>query len=241
MATVITADTVPEAQPLTDGERLTLAEYRERCAALESRGIEQRTELIRGVVRMTALPDRVFHGAPDVDLAFLLRMYALETPGTLSVGAAALDVPDELQSAVGPDQQLLILPEFGGLSRRDGEKIVGVAEFAAETANTSARTDLADKRDLYEAARVPEYFVHLVRKKSCIVFRLTDGGFEQVEFDGVFRSETFPGLHIDCDALIARDLRQALATLKLGLATPEHAAFVERLAAIRDERSGDSI
>ena len=238
MATVISADPLSAAQPLTNGERLTLAEYRERCAALQSRGIEQRTELIRGVVRVTQPPDFAFHSMPSSDLALLLRWYAMKTPGTAAGGEGALSPPDPLQSSVGPDHQLAILPECGGMRRYEGDRIVGVSEFVAETANTSARTDLADKRDLYEAAGVREYFVHVVRDQACVVFRLEDDRFRRVELDnGVFRSETFPGLHIDCDALTARDLERALATLELGLATPEHAAFVERLTAAREANS----
>ena len=243
MATVITADTVPEAQPLTDGERLTLAEYRERCAGLESRGIEQRTELIRGVVRVTEPPDNYFHAAPDADFAYLLRAYTRATPGTQSLVAGTLELPDSSQSQLGPDHLLLILPECGGQMRRcENGQVVGVSEFVVETANTSVRTDLAEKRDLYEATGVREYFVHVVRDQSCVVYRAKDGRFRPAELDnGVFRSETFPGLHVDCDALTTRDFERLVATLERGLATPGHAAFVKQLATIRDERSGDSI
>ena len=243
MATVIPADTVPEAQPLTDGERLTLAEYRQRCAALQSRGIEQRTELIRGVVRVTQPPDNFFHAAPDSDLAYLLRAYTRATPGTQSLVAGTLELPDSVQSQLGPDHLLLILPEYGGqMRRRDNGQVVGVSELVFETANMSVRTDLTDKRDLYEAAGVREYFVHVVREKSCVVFRAEDGRLGPTELDGgVFRSEMFPGLHIDCDALTGRDFERLVTTLELGLATPEHAAFVGRLAAVRGTQSGDSI
>jgi hypothetical protein len=47
--------------------------------------------------------------------------------------------------------------------------------------------------------------------------------------DGIFRSEAFPGLWLEAAAMLGGDLKQVLATLQRGLATPEHAAFVQRL------------
>jgi hypothetical protein len=51
--------------------------------------------------------------------------------------------------------------------------------------------------------------------------------------DGLYRSTVFPGLWLDPGALLARDGRRLRAVLDRGLATPEHAAFVARLAAAR--------
>ena len=42
--------------------------------------------------------------------------------------------------------------------------------------------------------------------------------------------KTFPGLWISSSALLARDYQKLMQTLEAGLATPEHAAFVEALA-----------
>ena len=48
--------------------------------------------------------------------------------------------------------------------------------------------------------------------------------------DGIYRSEVFPGLWLDPQALIRFD-RAALARgIQQGTASPEHAAFVQRLA-----------
>ena len=48
--------------------------------------------------------------------------------------------------------------------------------------------------------------------------------------DGIYRSEAFPGLWLDPQALIAGDTRSLRAVLDLGCATPEHAEFVASLA-----------
>jgi hypothetical protein len=51
--------------------------------------------------------------------------------------------------------------------------------------------------------------------------------------DGLYRSAVFPGLWLDPQALLSGDRRRVRAALEQGLATPEHAAFVARLAAAR--------
>ena len=51
--------------------------------------------------------------------------------------------------------------------------------------------------------------------------------------DGLYRSTVFPGLWLDPVALLQGDQRRLRAVLDLGCATPEHAAFVARLAAAR--------
>ena len=48
--------------------------------------------------------------------------------------------------------------------------------------------------------------------------------------DGIYRSQVFPGLWLDPVALLAGDHRALRAIVERGVATPEHAAFVARLA-----------
>jgi hypothetical protein len=49
--------------------------------------------------------------------------------------------------------------------------------------------------------------------------------------DGIFRSRVFPGLWLHADALLRLDGVQVMEVLQQGLATPEHAAFVQQLQA----------
>jgi hypothetical protein len=51
--------------------------------------------------------------------------------------------------------------------------------------------------------------------------------------DGILRSEVFPGLWLDSAAFLRRDYQQVLAVLRQGIDSPEHAAFVAKLAAAR--------
>ena len=62
-------------------------------------------------------------------------------------------------------------------------------------------------------------------------FVLRHGGYQPLApgADGLLRSEVFPGLWLDRAALLRGDLATVLAVVQLGLASPEHAAFVARL------------
>jgi hypothetical protein len=54
--------------------------------------------------------------------------------------------------------------------------------------------------------------------------------------DGIYRSKAFPGLWLDPGAIFAQDRAQRDAILEQGIATPEHAAFVAKLAKARAGR-----
>ena len=60
---------------------------------------------------------------------------------------------------------------------------------------------------------------------------LRDGRFVRLAAgdDVIDRSEVFPGLWLDPDALFAGDLDRLDGVVDLGVATPEHAAFGARL------------
>lgn len=45
--------------------------------------------------------------------------------------------------------------------------------------------------------------------------------------------KVFPGLWVHGEALLAKDYGRLMATLQQGLATPQHAEFVARLAAAK--------
>ena len=52
-------------------------------------------------------------------------------------------------------------------------------------------------------------------------------------WDGIHRSETFPGLWLDGAAMLRGDMARVLEVARQGLASEEHAAFVKRLAEAR--------
>jgi hypothetical protein len=55
-----------------------------------------------------------------------------------------------------------------------------------------------------------------------------------VRDDGLYRSRVFSGLWLDPVAFLNRDTRRLRAVIELGCTTPEHAAFVARLAVGRE-------
>ena len=162
-----------------------------------------------------------------------LMMYEDHTPGvqTMNNGSVALDDRSELQ----PDTGLRILPEYGGQTRTEPRYIAGAPELLVEVSRSSRNIDLEAKLKVYERAGVLEYVVcaaepdqviwHTRRGKKLVV--VPPGG------DGLYRSTAFPGLWLDPRALLADDFKSLLKALNRGLATPEHAAFVARLAQAR--------
>jgi Uma2 family endonuclease len=136
-----------------------------------------------------------------------------------------------------PDAALIIDPASGGQTEIavDGYAS-GPPELLVEVASSSASIDLHSKRDDYEHAGVLEYIVVVVRQGVMRWFVLNAEGRyceATAPAGGMFTSTVFPGLWLDPAALLQLDGQRLMATLRQGLATPEHAAFVQRLQAQR--------
>src|SRR5262249_26338471 len=139
-----------------------------------------------------------------------------------------------------PDGSLLILPEYGGRTRENNNgDLVGSPEVIAGIASSTESVDFHGKRDDYEREGVTEYVVIAIRQKRVFWWHLKDGKYVPLspDADGVIRSKVFPGLWLNPAALIRLDSASMLATLREGLASPEHAEFVKRLAAKRSSES----
>jgi Uma2 family endonuclease len=226
MSTVARPDatTIP---PLENGDRLSRAEFERRYRAMP--GV--RAELIEGVVYVMASPVRASrHGEPHADLITWLGVYRASTPGVRLADNATVRL--DAANAPQPDVLLLIDPARGGQARvSDDDYIEGAPELVAEVASSSASLDLGDKLDAYARNGVREYLVWRVLDRAIDWFALRDDRYEPMKpgDDGLLRSEAFPGLWLDADALLAGDLAGVLAALGRGLASPEHAAFARRL------------
>lgn len=135
---------------------------------------------------------------------------------------------------VQPD--VLLRLEQGGRSRIDAAGYVdGAPELVVEIAASSASYDLHDKLRVYRRNGVQEYVVWRVLDAELDWLVLRDGAYARLEPDeaGALQSALFPGLRLAVPALLAGDLAAVLATLQEGLASPEHATFVERLRQAR--------
>lgn len=217
------------ALPLVAGQRLGRAEFHERYEAMPQ-GV--RVELIGGVVYMPS-PVGASHSFMTSTVNFWLRWYRSRTPGLNVTDNATTALGDD--SEVQPDAALLIAPECGGRSRIVRNIIVDAPELVVEVAHSTRGLDLGAKRLDYERAGTPEYVVVTLEPAEVVWHARRDGRLERVGpgEDGIYRSEDFPGLWLDPAALFDHDDRALLAALDRGLATAEHAAFVDRLARAR--------
>jgi Uma2 family endonuclease len=214
--------------PLRSGDHLDCAKFHKRYLAMPP---EFRAELIDGVVIVSS-PTSPQHGHPHNILGTALGVYEAQTPGTRAFSNTTVWVDEN--SEVQPDNMLIVLPEFGGHLNWEGGYSSGAPEFVAEIAYSSEAYDLHSKLRLYERAGVGEYFVLLLRERQAAYFMRQNDRFQRVAaLDGAFKSQIFPGLWLDEAGMIEGDSAKVLATLQHGLATPEHADFVQRLAASR--------
>jgi len=216
--------------PLEAGDRLDAAEFHRRYAAMPH---VKKAELLQGVVYMGSPVSFDAHGRQQALLLGWLVAYAAATPGVEPADNATLRLGPE--SEPQPDALLLIRPECGGQARVKDGYLHGPPELVAEVASSSVSYDLHVKRDVYREHGVREYLVWRVRDRAVDWFVLSGAAYEPLEpgADGLLRSESFPGLWLDPEALLAGDTARVLAALQQGLGSPEHAAFAARLAAAR--------
>jgi Uma2 family endonuclease len=214
--------------PLVDGQRLGQAEFHRRYEAMPP---QTRAELVGGIVYMPS-PLSADHGESTPDVTTWLNLYRHRTPGLRLADNATVILGEYGEPQ--PDAVLRIVPEQGGTcSVNEDNYLTGPPELVVEVAKSSRPFDLGAKRTDSERAGVKEYIVvtldphevhwHVRRGRKLV--RVRPGR------DGLYRCKVFPGLWLDPAALLRGDLTGVLAGLDRGLATPEHAEFVARLAA----------
>ena len=212
--------------PLEPGDHLDQKTFHERYEAMPE---DVKAELIGGVVYMPAALRRK-HGRSSSLLLHWMYAYEDATPGVEVYDNATTIMNDD--SEPQPDACLIIRPDRGGQMRfTDDDYLAGAPEFAAEVASSTEAYDLHSKKLDYEKAGVKEYLVIALRQKKVFWFCNRDGKFEEqaVDANGYYRSSVFPGLWLDPNAIVELNSRKLLAVLREGLATPEHAAFVEQI------------
>lgn len=215
--------------PLENGDRLSREEFERRYDAMP--GLKK-AELIEGVVYMPS-PVRVDqHGAPHFDLIGWLANFRWATPGVIGADNASIRL--DLANMPQPDACLFIDPARGGQARISADGYIEDApEFVAEVAASSVSYDLGPKLEVFRRHEVREYLVWRVLDRQIDWFALRGRRFVRLPLDksGVYRSKVFPGLWLDPEALIRGDTAALHAALQRGLASPEHADFVNRLGA----------
>ena len=181
-----------------------------------------------------ASPQKTPHAYGQSDVVRWLMAYEDDTAGT-GMLFNTTDILGEY-SQPEPDACLYILPEHGGQVWEDENQYLnGSPDLVAEVSWSSESIDLNRKKADYEEAGVREYIVVALRQNRVFWFIRRRGRFKELQPDpdGIYRSEVFPGLWLDPAALLRRDRKKLLAVLRQGLATPQHGAFVAKLAAKR--------
>ncbi len=217
----------PALPPLVAGERLDQKTFHARYEAMPP---DVRAELVGGVVYVMTSPLKSHHGELHSELMTWLTLYKAATPGTRVLDNATMILGD--YGEVQPDGMLLLRPECGGRTHENADGYVeGTPELVAEVSVASESYDLNVKRQDYERAGVREYLVVVVRQNRVAWWVRRGQSFEPLEpgADGTYRSECFPGLWLDGAALLRCDSAQVHAVLRQGLASEEHARFVEQL------------
>jgi hypothetical protein len=211
---------------LVEGQRLDAETFHQRYEAMPP---GTRAELIGGVVSMPSPLSRD-RGRAELTAVVWLDHYAEATAGT-EVLCGVSTFLDEL-GLPQPDVLLRVLPEHGGQTHAHGSYVGGLPELVVEVARTTRFIDLGPKLADHERAGVLEYIVRALGPDEVIWHARREGKLVKVppDADGLYRSAAFPGLWLDPAALLAGDRRALRAAVDRGLATPDHAAFVARLA-----------
>ncbi len=210
---------------LVTGMKMTLEEFLRRWEAIPEL---KKAELIDGVVYVPS-PVGLDHCSKDTMLIWWLCSYTVETPGCDAGNNGTWIM---LGQSPQPDSFLRILPSHGGASRVEKGLLEGAPELATEICVSSAKRERGPKLGLYQRAGVKEYLMIEWAAKRIVWRALAGGKYETIEpdADGVLKSRCFPGLWLDTEAYFSGDRKSISRTLQAGLATPEHAQFVEELA-----------
>jgi Uma2 family endonuclease len=221
---------------LENGDHLSRVEFERRYEAMPHL---KKAELIEGVVYVGSPVRMDVHGKPHGLVMAWLGVYTAATLG-VELGDNAtvrLDLENEPQ----PDALLRLDVAAGGRSRvTDDGYIEGPPELVVEVAASSAAIDRHTKLHAYQRNGVAEYLIWQVLDRRLEWFALQEGVYEALAPDerGVVHSLIFPGLRLAVPALLDGDLAAVLAEQQTAFSTPEHRAFVARLAARRREAQG---
>lgn len=209
--------------PLFEGDRMDAAEFLRRWEALPD---VRYAELIDGVVFMPS-PVSFLHGRYQFVATRWLAAYEERTPGSEGASDCTWLMGD--QDVPQPDVFLRIKPALGGQSRGGTKYAEGAPELIVEISGSSRSRDFGAKQALYLKMGVREYLTVQWQKRILIWRRSEAGRFVEIRpgKDGLLRSRIFPGLWLDPAAFWEGNVA---AAVHLGLESPEHAAFVKRLA-----------
>jgi Uma2 family endonuclease len=199
--------------PLENGDKLTRLEFETRYERMPEL---KKAELIEGIVYMGS-PLRIDrHGNPHAHIITWLGIYEATTPGVQTGDncTVRLDAENEPQ----PDA-LLRIREGGQSKISEKGYVEGAPELIVEIAASTVSIDLHDKQKAYRRNQVQEYLVWRVYDQEFDWFRLKEEKYIQLQPDepGIIKSEIYPGLWLDVNALLAGNLAKVLEVLQQGI------------------------
>ncbi len=212
--------------PLENGDRLASTEFLRRYEGMPEL---KKAELVDGIVHTVSPVSRI-HAKPDALIQLWIGYYAAQTAGVEHLPNATIILSGD--NTPQPDCLLRLLPEFGGSSTITEKNYVsGPPELVVEIAASSASIDLHDKLRAYQRHKVPEYIVWLVAERAIKWFLLEDDQYLELRPDarGTLRSRVFPGLILAVQPALDLEGAAVLTALEKGLASTEHAAFINQL------------
>jgi len=176
----------------------------------------KKAELIEGIVYMGS-PLRINqHGEPHANIIGWLSFYKAVTPN-LQLGDNSTVILDEKNE---PQPDALLRIREGGQSKINEKGYVeGAPELIVEIAASTVSIDLHDKQKAYRRNQVQEYLVWRVYDQEFDWFRLKEEKYIQLQPDepGIIKSEIYPGLWLDVNALLAGNLAKVLEVLQQGI------------------------
>jgi len=182
-------------------------------------GDGQKADLIDGVIYM-ASPDSRINNKLNGFLFNLISMYieARDIDGFVFFSRYACRISDI--RAPEPDVGY-VRPE--NADRVHENEMEGGPDIAVEiVSRDSVQRDYGEKRELYEAGGVEEYWIVDPRQQRVQFLRLKNGRYDlaPLEENRVFKSSVIPGFWLDVNWLLARPIPKAYRCLEEILATP---------------------
>ena len=197
-----------------------------------------KAELIEGTVYLMSPPVSNEHSEPHFDLIFWLGLYCFA-----SVGVAGAD-NGILRSTWTMSRSLMHFFE-SSLNLADSRARAPTTTLRDARTGCGNRREQCKLRPSRKTERLSPQRSSRIRCLACVrqgnrLVHFCDGTYEHLEpgADGVLRSRVFPGLALDATAFLNGDMARVNTVMQESLKSPEHAAFVERLKAMRSP-SGD--
>ncbi|NJM46073.1 MAG: Uma2 family endonuclease [Alkalinema sp. RU_4_3] len=216
--------------PLENGDRLTRREFERRYNSMPDL---KKAELISGIVYMASPVRARKHGKPHAAIIGWLFTYAQANPALDLLDNATDRLPGDNEPQ--PDACLRLEQWAGGQSSiTEDDYLEGPPELIVEIAASTASYDLHDKKDLYSRSGVKEYIVWRVNDRAIDWFLQQGDSYQTLspEPDGITRSQTFPGLWLDIQAMLTGDLPTVLKILAQGMQTEDYQKFQHHLQAL---------